>query len=272
MIPRMPRGHARAPSSDGGPERPAEGSDQIRLAREIASNMAESVAAVRANDGVIVFTNASWDQLFGYGAGELVGRHISVVNAPTEVTPEERAQAIVTALERDRSWRGSVHNVRRDGSHFWCEVSVSEFEHPELGTLWVAVHREITQRLAHEANLRGTMERYRTAFERTPVATALLTEDLRLADVNEAFCALTGYGIDELMGKPLDQLTHPGDSGLDPAFFATVFSTGGQRARAERRWVTKPRVPIVVSIEVVGVIGESGRAPYAIAAVTPRES
>ena len=274
MIRRMPRSRARvsAPSPDGGPERPDGGTEHTKLAREIAANMAESVVAVRATDGVIVYTNESADQLFGYGAGELLGRHISVVNAPTELTPEERAQELVNALERDRSWHGSVHNVRKDGSHFWCEVSVSEFEHPELGTLWIAVQREITQRMAHEANLRGTMERYRTAFERTPVATALLTEDLRLADVNDAFCALTGYGVDELMGKPLGQLTHRDDSGLDPAFFASVFSAGGPSARAERRWVTKQRAPVVVTVEVVGVIGESGRTPFAIATVTPRES
>ena len=278
MTPRMPRSRARvsAPSPyrgpDGGPERPDGGIEHTRLAREIAANLAESVVAVRATDGVIVYTNASFDQLFGYGAGELLGRHISVVNAPTELTPEERAQELINALESDRSWRGSVHNVRKDGSHFWCEVSVSEFDHPELGTLWIAVQREITQRMAHEANLRGTMERYRTAFERTPVATALLTEDLRLADVNDAFCALTGYGVDELLGKPLGQLTHPDDSGLDPGFFASVFSAGGPAARAERRWVTKQHAPVGVTVEVVGVIGESGRPPFAIATVTPRES
>lgn len=244
----------------------------IRLAREIAANMAESVVAVRATDGVIVYTNPSWDQLFGYGAGELLGRHISVVNAPTELTPEERAQELIDALERDRAWRGSVHNVRKDGAHFWCEVSISEFEHPDLGTLWIAVQREITQRMAHEANLRGTMERYRTAFERTPVATALLTEDLRLADVNDAFCALTGYAVDELMGKPLGHLTHPDDGGVDPALFASVFAAGGTSTQAERRWITKKRAPVAVTVEVVGVIGDSGRPPYAIATVTPRES
>ena len=39
---------------------------------------------------------------------------------------------------------------------------------------------------------------FRRVFEDGPVAMALVGDDFRLSEVNEAFCRLTGYAADEL--------------------------------------------------------------------------
>src|SRR5918998_334315 len=111
----------------------------------VAARMPDGVAVILVSDGTIVYTNASWDRMFGYDAGELTGRHISEVNAPVEQTPNERAREITDALERDGRWIGTVHNVRKDGSLAWSEAEVVETEHPELGAVWITVQREITE-------------------------------------------------------------------------------------------------------------------------------
>src|SRR4051812_8385255 len=97
----------------------------------IAANIALGVGMVRAKDGVIVYANEQWERLFGYGPDELIGEHISVVNAPTTVSPEERAQEIFDALERGDTWAGELENVRKDGTRLWTYASISRFEHPE---------------------------------------------------------------------------------------------------------------------------------------------
>src|SRR5215212_4404786 len=71
--------------------------DQLRLQSAVVANIGAGVALVRARDGLIVYSNEQWDLMFGYRSGELVGRHISVVNAPTDQMPEERTQAIFEA-------------------------------------------------------------------------------------------------------------------------------------------------------------------------------
>lgn len=186
--------------------------DPLWTARAIGANMADGVAVIRASDGVIIFTNASWDAMFGYAAGELAGRHISVVNAPTDQTPAERSNEIMGALERTGQWRGAVRNMRKDGSRLWCDAAVSEFLHPEQGMVWLSVQRETTERVEAADTLRAARDRYLDAFERTPVPTALLTDDQRLIDVNEAFCALTGYTAAELVGRPLAEISDPDDA------------------------------------------------------------
>ncbi|MCK4795282.1 MAG: PAS domain S-box protein, partial [Desulfobacteraceae bacterium] len=62
--------------------------EALRLQSEIVANMSEGVYLVRASDGVIAYANPKFEELFGYGPGEMVGRHVSIVNAPSDESPE----------------------------------------------------------------------------------------------------------------------------------------------------------------------------------------
>jgi PAS domain S-box-containing protein len=227
---------------------PLQETDALWTARAIAANMADAVGVIRASDGVMLYTNASWDTLLGYSAGELTGRHVAVVNAPTELTPEERANEIASALERDGAWRGVVRNLRKDGSRLWCDAAVSEFRHPEQGQVWLSVLRETTERVEAAETLRSAKDRYQEAFEQTPVPTALLSEDRRVVDANAAFCELTGYDARDLLDKPLADITHPDDAASD-AGERRLIGTAGEE------------VPATLTDLVVTATGRAGTPP-----------
>jgi PAS domain S-box-containing protein len=118
----------------------------LRFHSQILGNLSEGVVLVRASDGVIAFTNARFDQMFGGQSGELIGQHVSVLNAPGEQSPEQVARAINQELTTKGAWSGEVHNARKDGTAFWCHVHVTAFDHPEYGEVWVAVHEDIDER------------------------------------------------------------------------------------------------------------------------------
>ena len=238
-----------------------------RLERLVAVNMAEAAVVVRAGDGVILYTNPSFDELFGYEAGELAGQHVSVVNAPVEVTPEERAQEIMRALEADGAWAGQVHNVHRDGSRFWTEADVVEVDEPEFGSVWVSVQRPATDGRAEHEALRNSEERFRTAFEMSPAATVLLDDTARIIDANDAFCRVTGFSRGELLDKPLADVTHPDDAALDGAFLAAVFR--GEQGVVERRYMTSTGGVVTAMLDASVVRATDGHALYAVATVTP---
>jgi PAS domain S-box-containing protein len=109
--------------------------------------MVESVHLIRVDDGVIVYTNPRFDSVFGYDPGELVGKHVSIINAPGEKTPEDVANEIIKSLKQAGVWKGEVHNIRKDGTSFWCYANVSTFKHPQYGEVWISVHRDITEEL-----------------------------------------------------------------------------------------------------------------------------
>jgi len=105
------------------------------------------------DDGIIVYTNPRFEEMFGYDSGELTGKHISIVNAPTDKNPEEKAKGIMEVLEETGEWHGEVNNIKKDGTPFWCYANVSAFDHPVYGKVTVAIHTDITERKKAEKNI-----------------------------------------------------------------------------------------------------------------------
>ena len=125
----------------------------IHFQSKIMENLSEGVYLVRTSDSTIVYANSIFEKMFGYNQGELIGKNVSVVNAPTEKKPEETASEIMESLKKNKEWHGEVLNIRKNGSHFWCHASVSTCVHPEYGTIWISVHTDITERKRTEAAL-----------------------------------------------------------------------------------------------------------------------
>lgn len=66
---------------------------------------------------------------------------------------------------------------------------------------------DLEPRRKAETALRQSEERFTRTFSLAPVALAIGALDgHRLCDVNEAFTALTGYGADEIIGRPLGEV------------------------------------------------------------------
>ncbi|PSB58401.1 hypothetical protein C7B61_19325, partial [filamentous cyanobacterium CCP1] len=126
----------------------------LALQAVITRNMAEGVCLVRADDATIVYANPKFEQMFGYDPGELDGQHVSIVNYATEtVTAEDVNQAIRSAVLQNSEATYEVHNVKKDGTPFWCSATCSVFKHPDYGDVLVAVHQDITDRKQAEAVL-----------------------------------------------------------------------------------------------------------------------
>lgn len=120
--------------------------NELRLHSEIMGNMHEGVYLIRTSDLSIVYSNPKFERMFGYEPGEMVGQHVSIVNAPTDQDPLETAKEISAVLEETGEWQGEIKNIKKDGTHFWCYANVSVFNHPEYGDVLVSVHSDITKR------------------------------------------------------------------------------------------------------------------------------
>ena len=120
--------------------------EKIKIQAQIAANMAEGVYLARLSDGIIIYTNPKFEEMFGYAPGEMLWKHVSIVNPPTTKTPEETAEEIMSILLEEKQWSGEIRNIKKDGSAFWSYANVSVFEHSEDGPVLVAVHTDITDR------------------------------------------------------------------------------------------------------------------------------
>jgi PAS domain S-box-containing protein len=131
---------------------------EIMLQSEIMSHMAEAVYLVRMGDGIIVYANTRFEELFGYTQGEMFGKHVSIVNAPTEKTPDQTASEIMRDLENQGFWAGEVLNIKKDGTVFWSRAKVTIFDHSKYGKVLVSVQEDITDRKNAELQIKKLNE------------------------------------------------------------------------------------------------------------------
>ncbi|PZV10232.1 MAG: PAS domain-containing sensor histidine kinase [Leptolyngbya sp.] len=152
----------------------------------ITRNMAEGICLVRLSDRQIVYANPKFEQMFGYEAAELNGQPVSILNyAPDLPAADGVAQALLQQVEQNGEATYTVHNIKKDGTLFWCEATTSIFEHPDHGTVVVAVQQDITDRRQAEQELREKERRFRAIFDQTFQFVWLLEPDGKLIEANQ---------------------------------------------------------------------------------------
>jgi PAS domain S-box-containing protein len=111
--------------------------------------------------GRIASWNAGAEQIKGYRAREIIGRHFSVFYTPEDNKNEKPAMELRVAVAEgrfeDEGWR-----IRKDGTMFWANVVITALRNPE-GTLigFAKVTRDLTERRA--AELRAIADARRVA-------------------------------------------------------------------------------------------------------------
>jgi PAS domain S-box-containing protein len=206
-------------------------------------------------DGSIAWANAQAESLFGFGAGELVGRPVDSL-VPERVRgghPRHRAGYLADPRPRPMGAGMELAARRHDGSEFPAEISLSAIPTPR-GPMVCAAVRDVTERvetrLAHE-RLKAADER--AHLERQLQQSRRLESLGQLAggvahDFNNLLAAIMNYAtlvddeLDSLRGAPdvlatvrndIAQIRRAGERGAGLTHQLLAFG---------RREVTRPEV------------------------------
>lgn len=288
---------ASIPQSDGWqqqngcPELPQEPAQlaAIALAKErelhsiITRTMAEGVCLVRLSDGQIVYANPKFEQMFGYAAGELVGQPVAIVNyAQADTPPQAVYEQIVQSVWQTGAATYEVLNVKKDGTPFWCQATTSMFEHPEHGTVLVAVQQDITTRKQAEAEIHRlnaeleariaqrtaqlalSNQRYANLTQLSPVGIFGTSVTGECLYVNDRWCEITGLTPAGVAAQGWDSTLHPDDRERVFAAWTQTLQCHTpfqleyrfQRADGKLTWVFGQAIPETNQTgEIVGYIG-----------------
>jgi PAS domain S-box-containing protein len=122
----------------------------------------------------VTYANSARAVMHGYAeAADLVGRHVAEFFGPGE-----GARLLSTAapdLDSGESWTGTATGMRRDGSTFALEISLSKFASGEF----VSVTRDITDRKRHEAELTAARREAEEADRAKSMFLANMSHELR---------------------------------------------------------------------------------------------
>jgi diguanylate cyclase (GGDEF)-like protein/PAS domain S-box-containing protein len=130
--------------------------------------------------------------------------------------------------------------ISRTGRDVWVRdecVPVYDIDgHP---LFYQGIMIDVSDRHRTEEALRDSEERFRGAFEDAAVAQGIATLDGHLLRVNAAHCDLLGYCEEELVGRDVRELIHPGDLASTHQRRAELLSGAIRSYKEERRYLHK---------------------------------
>ena len=127
---------------------------ELQLYSLIINTLDEGVSLTQADGLTIVYTNPAFERMFGYSQNELIGKNVAILNSPTDQDHEMTANQIVGILKKTGKWQGEICNIKKDGTIFWCQAKISEFDHHEYGRVGISVNTDITELRKLSRNLR----------------------------------------------------------------------------------------------------------------------
>ncbi|HEX6161402.1 MAG TPA: PAS domain S-box protein [Thermoanaerobaculia bacterium] len=227
--------------------------DTLNLHSLVLRNMSEGVS-LSSEDGIIVFTNAASDAMFGYQRGELLGQHVTVLN---DYLPEENERivgAVIGQLATRGVWSGTWRNRRKDGTPFITDARITRLD---IGGKphWVCVQKDVTEELRIAEAVRHSEERYRSLVEATAAIVWNTSAAGEFETEQPGWTAFTGQTREELLGWGWLAKVHPDDQAETVARWKSALAQRStyaiehrvRRADGEYRSMSARAVPIVES-------------------------
>jgi len=176
----------------------------------VLTSMVDGVITI-TEKGTITIANPAAAQLFGYTVEEMLGQNVKVL------VPEPHHSAhdgyltnyITTGKKKIIGMGRELEGLRKDGSLFPLYLSVSE-SRLEDSREFSAIVQDISERKANEKALRDSEQRQRDLLNAT-FEGIVVHETGHIIDANNAFAAMVGLPLQDLLGKNLADFVHPDD-------------------------------------------------------------
>ncbi len=162
---------------------------------------------------------------------------------------------------------------KKEAQHF-------EEYYPEPLNRWLESHcypreegltvffRDVTDRKQSEDALRNSEEKFRAVFEQAAIGIGRVGfDDARWIDVNNAFCEMLGYSVEEFRATPWPEITHPDDIEIDLIPFKQMAAGELDSYSVEKRFIHKAGHQFWARLTLSLVRDEKGRPDYEIAII-----
>ncbi|MEI6554393.1 MAG: PAS domain S-box protein [Paludibacter sp.] len=206
--------------------------------------------------GNIEYVNPAFTKVTGYSRDELYGQNPRILSSGEK--SKEDYRKLWKTISLGNEWHGEFHNKKKNGESYWAGAIISAiFDSKGKITHYVSVEENITHRKQIEnelldlnSNLEFKIkERTKLLFESEQKYKSVVesinevifqtdTEGLWLF-LNPAWEKITGFTVDESIGKLFLDYIHPEDRQLITEIFEPLILRKEEYCRHEIRYLTK---------------------------------
>ncbi|MGE0019889.1 MAG: PAS domain S-box protein [Draconibacterium sp.] len=147
------------------------------------------------------YINPWFTRISGYKPEELLNKNISeTLYKNYDKIPASRSEISKSLLE-GKPWQGELHTINKDGSRYWANTIASPYKNQQ-GEIdgYIIIQQDITEKKKIETELAEKENLYRTLIEKSLDGVSI-SQDGKIIMVNQAFCDMFGYTIDEMLEK-----------------------------------------------------------------------
>jgi len=202
---------------------------------------------LHTDDDLVVVTSASGRcldvspsvvRLLGVGQDEAVGKSLYTVVEPADV---HAIRQVWERVAKSGTARSTIRLHHRSGQLVWMDVSGVKIEHhPEYDrTVLLFMARDVTDDVVAQDHLAEAEQRWRLAFEHSPIGAALVTDSGDIALANASLGLMLEHRPEALAMMNLAEVTHADDRHRDADKLAQLLAGQLDSYRIEKRFVAK---------------------------------
>ncbi len=181
--------------------------ERLRLMESVILNTNDSVLITEAEPisepgPRILFANNAFTKMTGYSLEELIGKTPRILQ--NEYTDRKELDKLRKALEKWESIEVTLLNTKKNGELFWVNLHITPVANDKgWFTHWISIERDVTKEKKEEERLRLLESVILNTNDSVIVTEANTISELghAIVFVNDAFCKVTGYSKEEVIGK-----------------------------------------------------------------------
>ena len=157
------------------------------------------------------YINPYFTKMSGYTPDELLHKNIGeTLYKSFENVPESR-NGVISALLDGKNWQGELLTISKNGTPYWANTIAAPFR-DKNGEIdgYIVIQQDITEKKKIETELAEKENLYRTLIEKSLDGVSI-SQDGKIIMVNQSFCDMFGYTIEEMLEKDPASLIAPHD-------------------------------------------------------------
>lgn len=235
--------------------------------RALVESATDAIVLADHEGRIISWNNAS-EQIFGYSLEEALGQPLTILMPIRYRQEHEQGLARMGGTSQATLGRKMLElvGVTKQGREFPLELSLACWRSRD-GLFFSGIIRDISERQQAEAALRASETRLQRFVAEAPIGLVITDNQQRLLSANKAFCALTGYSEQEVMGNTYALYTHPDDLPDNLVLTKEFFDGTRSGYTYEKRYIRKTGDIIWVSSTTTGIELPGHTSPLLLAVV-----